>query len=173
MSTDTSSSDTFAPIALGSGTPQPDALGADPPAAEVPPLSAFLQHLGVTLVHADAERAELAYTPLPDHLNGWSAIHGGVLMSLLDVAMSYPGRLRDPHARGVVTVDMSTQFLRPGRTALRAIGRCAHASTSLVFCHGEIIDAAGRLVARGQGTFKLLHRADILRHGPRAAEAVR
>lgn len=140
------------------------------PTPAVPPLSAFLQHLGVILVHADADVAELAYTPQPDHLNGWSAVHGGVLMSLLDVAMSYPGRLRDPLARGVVTVDMSTQFLRPGRSALRAIGRCAHASTTLVFCFGEIFDADDRLVARGQGTFKLLHRADILRHARAASE---
>ena len=49
-----------------------------------------------------------------EHLNGWNNAHGGVLMSLLDVAMALACSHADEQGRGCVTVEMKTSFLRPG-----------------------------------------------------------
>jgi acyl-CoA thioesterase len=42
------------------------------------------------------------------HLNSWNVAHGGVIMTLLDVAMAVAGRSLDPSAGGGVTVEMKT-----------------------------------------------------------------
>ncbi len=137
-----------------------------PPDAPHPPLpsaSPFLASLGAQVVAAAAGRAELRLAPQPAHANTWGAVHGGVLMTLLDVAMSFAARSTGAHAQGAVTVDMHTQFMAPASGPLRALGHCAQASRTLAFCEARILDAQGEIVARAQGTFKLLRRADFLR----------
>ncbi len=131
--------------------------------AALPAASPFLASLGATIVAAANGRSELALDPRDAHANTWGAVHGGVLMTLLDVAMSFAARSTDAHAQGAVTVDMSVQFIAPADGPLRALGHCAQASRTLVFCDAQIVDAQGELVARAQGTFKLLRRADFAR----------
>lgn len=46
----------------------------------------FIKDLGIEFVSAVHGRAVLALDLAPRHLNGWSVAHGGILMSLLDVA---------------------------------------------------------------------------------------
>lgn len=83
------------------------------------------------------------------------AAHGGVVMTLLDVAMA---RAATSHpkagASSVVTVEMSTRFIKPGRSALTAIGRVLNCGGSLCTTEAELRDAEGTLVASAQGTFK-------------------
>jgi uncharacterized protein (TIGR00369 family) len=74
---------------------------------------------------------------------------------LLDVAMaraatSFP----TASSSSVVTVEMSTRFVRPGRGPLSASGRVLHAGGSLCSCEAHVHDAAGELVASAMGTFK-------------------
>jgi uncharacterized protein (TIGR00369 family) len=91
----------------------------------------------------------------PDHCNLLPAAHGGVIMTLLDVAMaraatSAPGAA----SRSVVTVEMSTRFVTPGRGPLQARGRVLHAGGSLCSCEAQVQMDDGTLVAAAQGTFK-------------------
>ena len=48
----------------------------------------FVEHLGFRLVDKRDGTARVAYDPKPEHFNSWKAIHGGAVMSLLDVALS-------------------------------------------------------------------------------------
>ena len=48
----------------------------------------FIKDLGIEFVSADNGRAVVALDLAPRHLNSWSVAHGGVLMTLLDVAMA-------------------------------------------------------------------------------------
>lgn len=116
----------------------------------------FVKDLGIEFINAENGRAELALDLAPRHLNSWSVAHGGVLMTLLDVAMAVAGRSLDPAAGGGVTVEMKTNFLQPAHagTRLVASAHAYHRSSSMAFCDGEVRDAEGRLIAKAMGTFK-------------------
>ncbi|MCZ2982459.1 PaaI family thioesterase, partial [Acinetobacter baumannii] len=72
--------------------------------------------------------------------------------TLLDVALGTAARLSA--ARPVVTLDMQTRFLAPGRDVLLAEGRVTRAGRSVIFCEAEIRDVQGELVASATGLLK-------------------
>ena len=120
----------------------------------------FVEHLGLELVRCEAGEAEIALELREELCNSWSVAHGGVSMTLLDVAMAHaarspnqPGYAQSP---GVVTIEMKTSFLRPGLGRLLAKGRLLHRSTTLAFCDGVLLDGAGQIAAHASGTFKYL-----------------
>jgi uncharacterized protein (TIGR00369 family) len=120
----------------------------------------FVKELGMELLLGDNGRSKLELEVLPQHLNGWGAVHGGVTMTLLDVAMAVAVRSLEPDGKGVVTIEMKTSFIQAGppQGRLSATGMCVHRSSSLAFCEAELRDEADRLVARASGTFKFLRR---------------
>ena len=125
----------------------------------------FVDKLGFELVEWQPGVSELAVELQPDLCNSWSVAHGGVLMTLLDIAMAVAARSADPQALGAITVEMKTTFIGPCRGTLVAEGVCIHAGNSVSFCEGEARDAGGRVVARASGTF-------MVRRGRPAAEAL-
>ena len=118
----------------------------------------FIKDLGVEFVSAENGHAVVALDLAPRHLNSWAVAHGGVLMTLLDVAMAVAGRSLDPTAGGGVTVEMKTSFLQPANAGTRLIvsGHVYHRSSTLAFCDGEVRDTGQRLIAKAMGTFKYL-----------------
>ena len=116
----------------------------------------FVKDLGIEFISAENGHAVLALDLTPRHLNSWNVAHGGVLMTLLDVAMAAAGRTLDPAAGGGVTVEMKTNFLQPANagTRLLASGHAYHRSSSMAFCDGEVRDTEERLIAKAMGTFK-------------------
>ena len=118
----------------------------------------FVRDLGVELVLAQDGRSRLELEVRPRHLNGWGAVHGGVIMTVLDVAMAVAARTLQPRGEGVVTIEMKTSFMQAGPTQGRlvAAGSCAHRSGTMAFCEAEVRGEADQLVARASGTFKLL-----------------
>jgi uncharacterized protein (TIGR00369 family) len=120
----------------------------------------FVEALGFELLRFEGGQAEIAMKPREEHLNSWSVVHGGVTMTLLDVAMAHAARSPKPGAapdlRGVVTVEMKTSFMRPGLGPLVAHGRMLHQTQTLAFCEGQLFDANKELVAHATGTFKYL-----------------
>ncbi|MGQ3054162.1 MAG: PaaI family thioesterase [Roseateles sp.] len=120
----------------------------------------FVQQLGFTLHAVGDGEAELRLTVSEQHLNSWRVAHGGVVMTLLDVAMAHAARSVNRHlpdlGPGVVTVEMKTSFMRPGEGELRAVGRLLHRSTTMAFCEGSVFSADDKLCAHATGTFKYL-----------------
>lgn len=118
----------------------------------------FVEMLGMELVFFDAGRSEIALTLRDELCNSRAMAHGGVSMTLLDVAMAHAARSpNQPGAaetRGVVTIEMKTTFMRPGTGRLRAIGELLHRTASMGFCEGRILDDTGAVVAHGTATFK-------------------
>lgn len=116
----------------------------------------FLRLLGLQQDHSTPGLSRLRLPELRDELcNHLPAAHGGVLMTLLDVAMARAA-ITQPGASSpsVVTVEMSTRFLRPGRGPLMAEGRVIGSGKSLCACEAQVRDADGALVASAMGTFK-------------------
>ncbi len=116
----------------------------------------FLEHLGLTL-HACADGAsELRLALAPEHLNSYNVAHGGVVMTMLDVAMAFAARSHDLSGPGVVTIEMKTSFFRPGEGQLCAQGKLLHRSATMAFCEASVLNPAGVLCAHATGTFKYL-----------------
>lgn len=120
----------------------------------------FVETLGFELLAFDAGRAEIALDVRDAITNSWGVVHGGVTMTLLDVAMAHaarsPNQPGNPPDMGVVTIEMKTSFMRPGLGRLVAHGTLMQRTASMAFCQGEVRDAQGTLVAHATGTFKYL-----------------
>ncbi len=116
----------------------------------------FIQDLGAELISSENGRAVVALDLAARHLNSWQVAHGGVLMTLLDVAMAAAGRSLDPAAGGGVTLEMKTTFVQPakGGTRLLVAGHAYHRSGTMSFCEAEVRDADDRLIAKAMGIFK-------------------
>ena len=120
----------------------------------------FVETLGMQLWRFDGGHAEVSLDVRPDQLNSWQVAHGGVLMTLLDVAMAHAARSMrgesEHGAPGIVTIEMKTSFLRPAHGRLVAFGTLLHGGGSTAFCEGSVRDASGALCAHATGTFKYL-----------------
>ena len=118
----------------------------------------FVEQMGLELWHAGDGTSELRVDLDEAHLNSWEVAHGGVLMTLLDVAMAQAARTM--HRQGetfgpsVATIEMKTTFVRPAEGLLTARGRLLHRTPSLAFCEASVFDQKGQLCAHGTGTFK-------------------
>jgi uncharacterized protein (TIGR00369 family) len=119
----------------------------------------FVEAQGFELVSFDAGESELRLAARPDQLNSWQVVHGGVIMSLLDVAMAHAARSLDTESKnrpGVVTIEMKTSFMRPAQGQLTARGKLLHKTATLAFTEGSVFDASGALCAHATGTFKTI-----------------
>jgi len=115
----------------------------------------FLDMLGVK-AELNAEGLPVVSVDLrPELMNSYQVSHGGVIMTLLDVAMAMAARTSFRHKGGVMTVDMSMSFLRPATGRVVAQGRVLRGGRSLYFCEAEAQDASGQMVAKSLGTFML------------------
>jgi uncharacterized protein (TIGR00369 family) len=130
-----------------------------PPRAEglsFPARVPFVDSLGITLHGFGDGRSELRCDLTERHLNTWDVAHGGVVMTMLDVAMAMAARSGHASGQGVATIEMKTSFMRPAEGQLRALGTLMHATSTMAFCSAELFDDSGKLCASASGTFKYL-----------------
>jgi uncharacterized protein (TIGR00369 family) len=118
----------------------------------------FVEQLGLELHRFDSGHAEVQVDLEAAHLNSWEVAHGGVLMTLLDVAMAHAARSLHADGPGVVTVEMKTSFMRPAEGRLTAKGVLLHRSTTMAFCEGSVFNEDHQLCAHATGTFKYLRK---------------
>lgn len=121
----------------------------------------FVDHLGALMIEEGNGSAMLFLEMKPEHRNRHGAAHGGVVMTMLDIAMARAVRGQTRHRGdqdlGVVTIEMKSSFLQPGMgERLLARGTSVHRTTSMCFAEAELHDESGVLVARSSGTFKIL-----------------
>jgi uncharacterized protein (TIGR00369 family) len=120
-------------------------FGAEIPFAKLCGIKSISAKDGVTRVRVDLD---------PSHDNNFGAPHGGLVATLLDVAMGTAARL----AAGapVMTLNMQVNFVAVGRGALLAEGRVVRAGRSIVFAEAEARDAGGEIIAKSSGVFRPL-----------------
>ena len=116
----------------------------------------FVQHLGLTTEALGEGSARLSM-PLPKHFtNSFGTAHGGVIMSLLDVALCTAARTLHPDSLGVITIDLSTSFIGGGSgERLIAEARVLKNGRSLIFVEAEAKNDDGSLVAKSIGTVRV------------------
>jgi uncharacterized protein (TIGR00369 family) len=116
----------------------------------------FVAHLGLITDELGQGTARLSMA-IPDHFkNSLGTVHGGVIMSLLDVALCTAARTLHPDSIGVVTIDMSTSFIGGGSGArLVAEARVLKDGRSMSFVEGEARNPDGSLVAKAIATVRV------------------
>lgn len=103
---------------------------------------------------AEGGVSRLVLQARPALTNNFHKVHGGVLMTMLDGAMSSAALSASNFQKAVVTIDMSTAFLKPGQGRLVVHGKVTGGGRSVCFCEAHIEDEAGDVVAKAMGTFK-------------------
>ena len=119
----------------------------------------FIAHLGL-VTEALGEGTARLWMPLPGHFtNSLGTAHGGVILSMLDVALCTAARTLHPESAGVVTIDLSASFIGGGKgDRLIAEARVLKDGRSMTFVEGEAKNADGSLVAKAIGTVRVRHK---------------
>ena len=98
-------------------------------------------------------RATLCIAVRPDFFHAAGAIHGSVYFKALDDSAFFAANSLVTDVF-VLTVSFTTYIVRPvSQGTLLATGSVVHRSRLLVLAESVIVDAEGRQVARGNGTF--------------------
>ena len=118
--------------------------------------SPFHAGFGISVEHAAAGEVRLGWDARPDHRNLQGLVHGGILATLVDIAMGLAVRTVVGPTRRHVTIDLHVQYLRPARPGrLEAHGSVVRVGTHVGFAEGSVMDAAGRLLVRASGTYSV------------------
>lgn len=137
----------------------------------------FVAELGCELQRFADGEAEITLDVSERHTNSFGVAHGGLLMTLLDVAMAHAARSRNlsqpDGGPGLVTIEMKTSFMRPGQGRIRVIGRVLQGTISLAFTEGKVLDEQGQLCAHATATFKFLRALPVGGRQVNALSAVR
>lgn len=142
---------------MTTATPSAPGQALDSPAADTSTLFAqvaFNRLLDLRREFAEDGVARLTLQARPELTNNFNVLHGGVIMTMLDGVMSSAALSKSGFTRAVVTIDMSTSFIKPARGRLVAHGLAVGGGRSVCFCEARIEDEAGELVAKAMGTFK-------------------
>jgi uncharacterized protein (TIGR00369 family) len=101
---------------------------------------------------------EFAMRPQPYMMNLASTVHGGVLATLVDTALTCALVTRLPQGMACVSTDLHMRFLRPARmSAERLVARAeiVNAGTTIGTTQGEIRDAKGRLIVHATSSLAI------------------
>src|SRR6266849_2241494 len=93
------------------------------------------------------------------HLNRSGVVHGGVLATMLDVALGYAGifSAEPGRVRRAVTLSMTTSFLGQAKSGmLSCLARRRGGGRTIFMATGEVLDEGGKLIALGEGTFRYI-----------------
>jgi uncharacterized protein (TIGR00369 family) len=116
----------------------------------------FTRLLGVRREFSEGGRARMVLDPGPDFGNAVGAVHGGVVLTLLDVAMASAAVSQRDFECTAVTLNISSSFIEPGRGTLAAEGEVLRHDRDIAFCRATVTDQGGRLVAHAIGSFRYI-----------------
>jgi len=121
----------------------------------------FVSHLKILTETLGEGTARLSMPVEPHMTNSLGTAHGGVIMSLLDVALCTAARTLHPESIGVITIDLSTSFIG-GATGkkLFANARVLRDGRSMSFVEAEAKNEDGSLVAKAIATVRVRHKKE-------------
>jgi uncharacterized protein (TIGR00369 family) len=111
--------------------------------------------LGMAAEELEPGRVVFSLAPRTDFANPLGTVHGGVLSTLLDSAMSCAVHTSLPEGAGYTTLELKVNFVRGvplegGR--LTCEGTKVHVGRKVATAEGRILDERGKLVAHGTTT---------------------
>jgi uncharacterized protein (TIGR00369 family) len=118
--------------------------------------SPFHAGFGVTVEHATRGEVRLGWQARPEHRNLQGLVHGGVLATLVDIAMGLAVRSVVGPSRRHVTIDLTVHYLRPASPGpIEAVGTTLRVGSQIAFAEGDVADASGRTLVRASGTYSV------------------
>jgi uncharacterized protein (TIGR00369 family) len=123
----------------------------------------FVKELGFILKSFEGGHSSIDYAARAEHLNSFGVVHGGAVMTLLDVSMATAARSVDKQS-GIITIEMKTTFMRPCKGQLHALGELLHRTRATAFVQARVLDEAGDLCAHATGTFRYVPREKSAGH---------
>ncbi len=116
----------------------------------------FVAHLKILTEALGEGTAKLSMPVEPHMKNSLGTAHGGVIMSLLDVALCTAARTLHPESIGVMTIDLSTSFIGGANgQRLLAEARVLKDGRSMTFVEAEAKNEDGSLVAKSIATVRV------------------
>lgn len=101
------------------------------------------------------------------HLQQMEFVHGGVTATVADIVAGFAAFTLVRKGQGVVTVEMKTSYLNPGKgDTLYAEGKVIKAGSRLLFCESELYteNQGNRLlIAKASSTMAIVNPEDIIR----------
>jgi len=100
-----------------------------------------------------------AFEPREEHYNALGTVHGGIVTTILDTAMSCAVHSELERGVAYATVELKTSFVRPvtlGAGSLRAEGRVVHQGGRIATAEAKLLDEAGTLYATSSSTSMIL-----------------
>ncbi|GAX91262.1 PaaI family thioesterase [Effusibacillus lacus] len=114
----------------------------------------FDEFLGLQYERVSDNRVKIRLPLKPLFINSLGYVHGGIISSLADVAMS---NILQPDENGIqtaVTVDLKTSFLKPAQgTVLVADAHTFKIGKNLMHAECHIFDDQNEIVAKSNGIF--------------------
>src|SRR5580692_5068610 len=125
--------------------------------APPPPIA---QLLGFVLKSIEPGRAVFEMLVDERHHNPMGTLHGGVYCDLADAAMGYAYAATLGEGETFTTIELKINFLRAVRQGkLTAEARVVKAGSALGYVECDVLDHAGKLVARAASTCMKLREA--------------
>ncbi|HUE68419.1 MAG TPA: PaaI family thioesterase [Candidatus Acidoferrum sp.] len=117
------------------------------------PPAGWMETLGARITEAEPGRVVLELVAGPQHRHGGGVVQGGVITQIADAAMGMSLATLQPDGIWNTTVELKINFIRPAiHGRLRAVGRVIEMGETLLFSEADVVDEAGRLIARASST---------------------
>jgi uncharacterized protein (TIGR00369 family) len=120
---------------------------------EFPP---FQRHLGAETVEAEDGRAMVRFELRPEFGNRKGDVHGGILATLVDLAMSQAIRSVRTDLAGLSTINMTVSYLEPASGTVIARGKVAKLGGSIAFAEATCESEDGTVVVQASGAFRMI-----------------
>jgi uncharacterized protein (TIGR00369 family) len=113
----------------------------------------WMETLGARITEAEPGRVVVELVAGPQHRHGGGVVQGGVISQIADAAMGMSLATFQPDGIWNTTVELKINFIRPAIAGrLRAVGRVIEMDETLLFGEADVVDEAGRLIARASST---------------------
>ena len=129
----------------------------------------FNSEIGFTITEWSDGDSELQLELRPQLLNRSDILHGGVTVTLLDVACGLAGCYCnvEGNVRRAVTLSLNTQFMATtNKGLLTARARRRSGGFKIFFADAELLDEDGNLLATAQGTYRYTKGSETLEGKP-------
>jgi len=128
-------------------------LNGDLPA---PPVA---QLLGMRMSDVSPGSATFTLEPHQSHENGGGAVNGGVLATLLDMAVACAVMTTLPAGHGFTSIDLTVSMLRAAGAdsgTLSCVGTVVKPGRRVAFTEAKVTDSKGRLIATATSSLLIL-----------------
>ena len=114
--------------------------------------------IGEEVVRVENGQTEVRIRVTPFLLNRAQVVHGGVICTLMDEAIGWAVYNNLEEGKRAVTAELKINFLAAGTGGtITGRGRVIRKGKSLVTGEGDLYDQEGTHLARGLGTWMIIH----------------